>query len=264
MNFQYDESTILSYESFGRGAKKLILFHGFGLDKKVFESWGTILGDKYTLVSVDVFYHGESMKPLGFLSKEHWTQIFSAFLQEQEIEKFSVFGFSLGARFAICSAIEFPDRCQHLILSAPDAIYKTPWFKAATSRGLRLIFKYFMLNPRALDNLIRFSVKTRIVSRYMADFVEKELGVAENRRRVYISWNHFKPLGYKKGELRTRFKKAPFEKTLFLGYKDIVIPPDKILPILDGCGFDVTIKPLKHHQMIKNEIAEDIRSMHDV
>lgn len=184
--------------------------------------------------------------------------MFEQFLNAQQIDRFSVLGFSLGARFAICSSIELADRCDHLILVAPDAIYKTPWFKAATSFGLRWIFKYFMFHPNQMDQFIRFAVKTGIVSKYMADFVEKELGKAENRKRVYISWNHFKPLGYIKSELRKAFAKAPYKRTIILGTKDIVIPPNKVLPIISDCGFQVIEMEKKHHQMIQEDVALQI------
>ncbi len=258
MIFEYDETTKLSYETAGHGGEQLILFHGFGLTREVFKSWVPILEGKYTLHLVDLFYHGESEKELGNLQKSEWTEIFSAFLRHLAIDRFSVFGFSLGARFAICSAIELASQCDHLILSAPDAIYKTPWFKAATSPGLKWVFKYFMLNPKAMHRLVKMCVKLRLVSVYMGDFVEKELGKPENRRRVYISWNHFKPLGYSHRKLQKHFTNSTFAKTILLGKKDIVIAPNKILPILKGCGFDVIELDRKHHQMVREEVAQEM------
>ena len=261
MRFSYDEQTYLSFEKNGSGSKILILFHGFGLTKAVFRSWISHLESEYTIYSIDLFYHGDSLRPHGKLLKSAWKKMFSQFLNEQKIERCSVLGFSLGGRFAICSAIELAQRCDHLFLVAPDAIYKTPWFKAATSFGLRWIFKYFMFHPTQMDWFIRMAVKIGIVSSYMADFVEKELGKAENRKRVYISWNHFKPLGYSKKILRREFLRAPYKRTIILGSKDIVIPPNKVLPILSNCGFTEIIIDKKHHQMIHEEIGRMISEL---
>lgn len=265
MRFQYDETTFLSFEKSGEGPQILFLFHGFGLTKEVFQPWMPHLQGHYTVYAVDLFYHGDSQKPHGHLHKKDWKLIFEAFLAHEKIECFSVLGFSLGARFAICSAIELLDKCDHLYLVAPDAVYKTPWFKLATSFGFRWIFKYFMFHPDQMDRFIQLAVKLRLVSKYMGDFVEKELGKADNRKRVYISWNHFKPLGYSGRQLKKAFAGAPYKRTILLGKKDIVIPPEKVLPIIQGCGFHVILLDKKHHQMVRAEVAEEImKSIPDV
>lgn len=259
MEYQHSETVILSYEIAGTGSRPLILFHGFGLTKESFRSWDSKLGHSYKLISIDLFYHGESQKPLGPLDKEAWIEIMQGLLKHLKIDRFSVGGFSLGGRFAIPIAIEMSFRCDNLFLVGPDAIYKTPWFIAATHPLLRWIFKYCMKNPKALDRLIRRAVKLRLISKYLADFVGKELGHYENRTRVYNSWNHFKPLGYTKSILRQKFSSSPYSKHLILGSKDIVIHPTKILPIIDGCGFQVSILKKKHHQLMTEETAEIIR-----
>jgi len=251
------ESNLL-YSTHGTQKEVLCLFHGFGQDRNIFNSWLPELTKKYTVYAFDLFYHGESTRKYGDLSKKEWKENFNEFLTKNQIDTFSIFGFSLGGRFAVATAFAFPNRIEHLYLSAPDAIYLTPWFHAATFPGLKLIFKFYMLHPARLDRLIKRSVKLRIISKYMADFVKRELSDPENQKRVYISWNHFKPLGYTHRQLREHFKSSSFGKTLILGEKDIVIPPKKILPILKGCGFEKIILEKKHHQLVKEDVVEFI------
>jgi pimeloyl-ACP methyl ester carboxylesterase len=258
MNTNHLPAYHLAYSVFGSGPKILFLFHGFGQDKKIFAPWAETLGEAYTLYAVDLFYHGESQREERPLNKAEWTAIFGDFLTTHGIDRFSVAGFSLGGRFAIATAIAFPDRIDSLTLIAPDAVYKTPWFRMATSWELRWLFKYYMTRPGRLERLIRNARSIRVISKYMADFVQKELGTQANRRRVYISWNHFKPLGYTGRQLCRQFASAPFTRHIILGTKDIVIPPSKILPILRGSGFRVTLLDLKHHQLVKGEVAEKL------
>ncbi len=248
----------LSYVKHGNKDDVICLFHGFGQDKDVFRPWLHFLEKKYTVYSFDLFYHGESTRPYKALSKNEWIEDFRKFIKDNEIETFSLLGFSLGGRFAIATAIGFNVRVNQLFLLAPDAIYKTPWFRMATSPVLKWLFKYYMLNPNKLDKLIQRNLKLGLISRYMADFVQRELGVPENRKRVYVSWNYLKPLGYSHRQLRKHFKNSSFNKTLILGNKDIVIPPNKILPILKDCGFEVTVLDKKHHQLVKEDVVEFI------
>ncbi len=82
------------------------------------------------------------------------------------------------------------------------------------------------------------------------------MGTPENRKRVYISWNYFKTLGYKRSTLIDLFRKHKFKRMLILGSKDYVIKTKDILPIIEKMTkFDVHILEKKHHQLLGNEVA---------
>ncbi len=247
----------LHYSIYPGGERILLAFHGFGQDNKIFDSWSKILQPEYTIYAFDIFYHGKSTRNYGSLSKKEWAEYLKTFLQKEGIKEFTIVGFSLGGRFAISSALSFPKQTQELILIAPDGVFLTIWFKLATNPSIRWVFKYFMLNPEKLERLLRFNDKYKIVSSYLRDFVQKELGNPENRKRVYISWNHFKTLGYSKRQLAKGFKSAQFKRRIILGEMDHIIKPAKILPIIKTMGeFEVDILSMKHHQLVKPEVAK--------
>ncbi len=251
------ENGLLSYTKHSGGSKVLLAFHGFGQDNKIFDDWIAALEEEYSVYAFDLYYHGSSIRPYKILTKSEWKTDLSSFLTKEDISEFTIVGFSLGGRFAISSALSFPDRTKDLILIAPDGIYLSIWFKLVTKPYSRWLFKYMMLNPNKLEGLIAFNEKYRLVSPYIGDFVRKEMGDAENRKRVYISWNYFKTLGYSKRELFRLFNKYSFPRRIILGSKDHVIKPDKILPLIDKMGdFKIDIIPKKHHQLIKPEVAK--------
>ena len=246
----------LVYTKYEGGKKILLAFHGFGQDKSVFKEWIQVLEGEYTIYAFDLFYHGESSREYGSLSKKEWSHYLTDFLYEESIDSFSLLGFSLGGRFAIASSLAFPERVNQLILIAPDGVFLTIWFKLATNPTIKWLFKYFMLNPGKLDKLLDFNRRYKLVNPYIEDFVKKEMGSPENRKRVYISWNHFKSLGYSKKVLVKEFNKYDFERRIILGSKDHVIKPKDILPIIENMGnFKVDILPIKHHQLVKPEVA---------
>ncbi len=246
----------LVYTKHGGGYKILLAFHGFGQDKNVFKEWVKILEKEFTIYAFDLFYHGESSREYGKLSKKEWCQYLKKFLDKESINKFSVLGFSLGGRFAIASSLAYPKNIDQLILIAPDGVFLTIWFKLATNSTIKWLFKYFMLNPDKLDKLLAFNRKYKLVNTYIEDFVKKEMGSPENRKRVYISWNHFKSLGYSRKILSREFNKHGFKRRIILGSKDHVIRPKDILPIIEDMGnFKIDILPMKHHQLIKSEVA---------
>ncbi len=249
----------LIYAKYGNGSKILFAFHGFGQDKNYFKSWEEKLSRRYTVYAFDLFYHGQSIRPLKSLSKMEWEKHFEKILISENIESFSLLGYSLGGRFAISSALSFPDRTEEIILIAPDGIFPTIWFKLATTPVIRQVFKYLMLNPDKLEKWMRFNKKIKIVNKYVADFVRKEMGNAENRRRVYISWNYFKSLGYNRKQLIREFRKHSFKRRLILGELDHIIRPEDVLPITNAMtGFDVEVLAKKHHQLMDLDVADII------
>lgn len=247
----------LVYSTYGTGDKILLAFHGFGQNKEIFKNWEDILDHRYTIYAFDLFYHGESDRVYGKLTKKEWKLYLSRFLEKEQINRFDVLGFSLGGRFALASTLAFPEKTDELILAGPDGIFLTIWFKLATTPSIKWLFKYIMLNPGKLENLIQFNEKSRLINRYVADFVRKEMDNEENRKRVYISWNHFKALGYRRSSLISEFQKHSFKRRIILGDKDHIIKPKDILPIIEKMGkFDVDVLPLKHHQLIGDEVAK--------
>jgi pimeloyl-ACP methyl ester carboxylesterase len=259
MTFIEVEQGQLHYKTYGNGERSLLCFHGFGQDHEAFESWSSRIGDDYTLYAFDIFYHGASTRPQKPLTKEEWSEILKRFLEYEGIQQFDVYGYSLGGRFAIASALAEPDRIGKLILSAPDGIFLTVWFKLATNPLLRGLFKYLLTHPEIMEHWVRFGEKTKVVSRYVADFVRKELHTNENRDRVFVSWNAFKSLGYSKSALIRLFNRHSFQRQIILGQRDHIITPSKILPLIEKMSeFDIHILPLKHHQLVGEPIINCI------
>lgn len=247
----------LYYRRHEGGNSILLAFHGFGQNNEIFNDWVAIIKEEYTIYAFDLFYHGSSTRSDKKLTKGEWNSYINTFLEKENIERFSIIGFSLGGRFAISSALSLPNQVDELILIAPDGVYLTLWFKLATKPVLRKLFKYLMYHPNKLDRLIQLNKKFKLVSPYLGDFIKKEMGDLPNRKRVYVSWNHFKSLGYSKRQLFNRFNQYQFSRRIILGSNDYIIHPKNILPIIGKMGkFKVDILPLKHHQLIKPEVAK--------
>lgn len=247
----------LVYTKFDGGDSILLAFHGFGQDKSIFKAWSDLLKDKYTIYAFDIFYHGNSNRVLKNLSKIEWNKYLTEFLIKEDIQKFDVLGFSLGGRFAIASSIMNPKKVKQLILIAPDGIFLTIWFKMATNPMIRWLFKYFMMNPDKLQSLISINDRYKLVSQYLGEFANKELSNPENGKRVYHSWNHFKTLGYTKRQLIKLFNQYDFKRRIILGKKDHIIKPEQILPTINAMGaFNIDVLPMKHHQLVKPEVAK--------
>jgi pimeloyl-ACP methyl ester carboxylesterase len=244
--------SILFYEKAGSGPEALLLFHGFGQDHSAFLSLTQTLSGRFTTYSFDLFYHGKSVwhnqgQPL---THEEWKAILNRFLTAEKIDRFSVLGFSIGARLAFATCKTFPSVIDNLILIAPDGIAKNFWFDIATFSSLtRRIFKSTVERPGLFTVLANFARRTGLMNASLIHFAESQMKSEEKRKKVYYTWMVFRKLAHNKDEL---IRMIANRKTLiYLSKDDQVIPLRKINGFLSKIDSSaVQILDSKHHHLI--------------
>ena len=132
----------LHYQKIGNGKKILLSFHGMGQDFLCFQKFAQTFENQYTTYLFDLPYHGKSGGIDGnnyveneVITKEIWKEYLEKFLQESQIQTFSIIAFSMGGRFALATVEAFAERIEELILLAPDGITEDPKYVLATRYG---------------------------------------------------------------------------------------------------------------------------------
>lgn len=192
-------NTTLHYHKSGHGEKTLLAFHGFGQDGSIYNTLAHELADRYTIYSFDLFFHGISTWPFGEkpLEKDFWKAIINQLLNENNIETFSVLGFSMGGKFALATLEAFPQKTQEIILIAPDGIKTNFWYSLATYPvAFRNLFKSMIQKPERFKAIIRVAYTLRLVDKGILRFVESQMNTEEKRNRVYFSWVVFRHLKF--------------------------------------------------------------------
>lgn len=190
----------MHYVKAGNGSNVFVLFHGFGQDHTAFDSLITDLSSDTTLYSIDLYFHGQSVWHQGEvpLEKSFWKKIIEGFLIKNNIQRFSIIGFSLGAKFAMATTAAFPDRINNLILLAPDGIRTNPWYSLATYPvAIRKLFKSMVNKPNRFFALVRLATALHITDKSMSRFVKSQMDTPEKRKRVYNSWIVFRHLTFR-------------------------------------------------------------------
>jgi len=100
----------IAYRRFGTGPTVLLAFHGMGQRSTCFAPLERVLDTSFTMYSLDLFYHGDSSCLHGdeytegeVVTKAHWQQLITAFLEQQGVARFR-WRLSLGGRFALTTA----------------------------------------------------------------------------------------------------------------------------------------------------------------
>jgi len=101
-------------------APVVVLIHGLGLNRRIWESYVSRLAHRYRVLSYDLFGHGESAPPPGNPSLTLFSEQLLSLLDELKIDQCSIIGFSLGGMINRRFAMDHPERLRALgILNSP-------------------------------------------------------------------------------------------------------------------------------------------------
>ena len=254
-HFLEDPRALLHYSEYGSGKKILLCFHGFGQTSSHFHELEEVLKEEYKIYNFDLFYHGQSFWHAKDtpISKEYWAGIIERFLKEKNIDRLSLMGFSMGAKFALSIFEAFPDKVEKLTLIAPDGIKTSFWYNLATYPGwTRSFFRRIILKPGLYFNMVRFLRFFGIVDAGILRFANTQMTTKEQRRRVYYSWIVFKNLRFNMNEIAGLFRKHHGKLEMFLGIHDKIITEKNMNLLLHKLNqYDMHLLEAGHSNLIK-------------
>lgn len=250
----------LFYEKAGSGPKAMVLFHGFGQDRTVFNQLCVALSETHTCYCFDLPFHGNSKWQLTDsdvpLSKELFTGLMETFLSENSISTFAVLGFSIGSRLAMATAELLPKRVTELILLAPDGIKPNTWYQFATGSGPgRKTFRYVISNATGWIQVLSIARSLRIVPPALLRFAESQMNSKEKRWKVYHTWMLFRDFKFDLSGFSNTIKKNQIVLRVFVGEHDTVIPPSSVEKLRKYLPeFSPVLLACKHQRVISSSI----------
>jgi pimeloyl-ACP methyl ester carboxylesterase len=259
-NFIHFKNSKLHYIKAGGGKDVLLFFHGFGQDHSVYIPIVQSLADQYTVYIIDLYFHGKSVWGYGEepLEKAHWKKTIDLFLKTNEIDNFSLVGFSLGGKFALATLEAFPEKTKNIFLIAPDGIKTSFWYSLATyPLVFRKFFKSLINTPQRFTQIANMLNKLSLVDKGLIRFADFQMNSEEKRKRVYYSWVVFRRLTFNLKNVSKLIKQHNIRPTIIVGKYDKVITPDNIRKFarqLSGCRFEVV--EAGHTGLLTRQILE--------
>ena len=226
MHFSDHQGAKLHYRVFGSGPKILFAFHGYGQHSGYFAPMEAALGKEFTIYAFDLFFHGKSVlsKPYTPLQKQHLNRIFENFLTENQINTFSLMGYSMGGKFVLSLLEVFSARIEQLYLVAPDGISTSFWYNVATYPGLlQRLFRYSVVRPDKFFALLEFMSRCKLIDRGLLKFAGWQMDSLPKRLQVYRSWMGFRRLTFNKQHIAELIRKNNIPLKIFVGQHDKVI-----------------------------------------
>ena len=226
----------LHYAKVGSGPEPLLCFHGAGQDgESCFKPFAQQVGDRFTLYAFDLFYHGKSGCLRGkeftdneLITKEIWQKYLHQFLQENNITRFSVAGFSMGGRFALATLEAFAHNINEVFLMAPDGLTDHWLYVLATRFAFtRRIFKVIAFQQEKLQRLGRWLQKLRLIDPSTIRFAEAMMNTSEKQQQIYRTWVGFRVLRFSPKKLAQLVEIQQLKMWIFMGKYDKIMPVKK-------------------------------------
>lgn len=109
----------LHYLEKGQG-KPLILLHGNGEDNSYFVYQVAYFSRFYRVMAIDTRGHGQSPRGTAPFSIQQFAEDLRGFLDQHDIPKAHILGFSDGGNIALTFALHYPERVDRLILNGAN------------------------------------------------------------------------------------------------------------------------------------------------
>lgn len=164
----------LNYYETGQGFP-LILLHGNGEDMTYFSNQVDVFAEYFHIYALDTRGHGRSPRGEAPFTIRQFADDLCSFMNEHEINKAHILGFSDGGNIAMCFALKYPERVGKLILNGanlyPSGVkayaqipitigyYVAKWFGRKNESALRqaellgLMVNDPYISPQELGNL---------------------------------------------------------------------------------------------------------------
>ncbi len=98
------------------GAPHVALIHGLGLNRQVWRDYVPRLRQRYRVLSYDLLGHGESARPPQKPTLSLFAGQLLELMDELDIERAALIGFSLGGMINRRVAMDYPDRVSALVI----------------------------------------------------------------------------------------------------------------------------------------------------
>src|SRR5699024_6441831 len=107
---------IYAYRLVGKG-EVIALFHGFTSTQNTWNKLVSKLSEQYQVLTIDLPGHGQTQIKQGKTMRD-FSDDFKALLDELNIKKIHLLGYSMGGRTALSFAHYYPQMIQSLILES--------------------------------------------------------------------------------------------------------------------------------------------------
>jgi pimeloyl-ACP methyl ester carboxylesterase len=246
---------------FGNGKKLLLCFHGFGEDASKFLLLESSLSSRYTVIALDLPFHGETKWERGDLfKKQDLKHLIEEVLRRENYQRFSLMGYSLGGKLVMAAIHSFALQIDEVILAAPDGVVNNSWYNLAVYPGWgQKLFHRFVENPHFVFSIARILGSIRLLDERLIKFLQVQTDSQEKRQKIYDVWLTIKDFERELSLTKKLITAHHIRSFIFIGKYDRVITTrigSKFSHGLSNCSYIILEKG---HNLITESLNEPLR-----
>mgnify|MGYP003861808545 CR=1 FL=1 len=209
---------------FGHGAQLLIALHGFSDRARMFAVLEKALGKRYTVVAIDLPFHGQTEWNKRDFSKEDLLRILAQLLETEEKTRCSLMGYSFGARLAQAMLPELAPILDHLYLLSPDGV-NTKGLDAAdrTPMWIRRFLFRMMKYPRWFVSLADFGRNWGFIPPFTHKFMTNNLNRPKRIQRLFGCWFSMDSFKITQPDIHRILQETALPTEIYLGANDTLV-----------------------------------------
>lgn len=196
----------IHYCYWGAGRRLVFAFHGYGESAATFAFLGEVAGDDFTLVAIDLPFHGQTewndglfFDPADLMFALQAIQAALASTQSvpdaasspsaSYLPGWWFLGYSMGGRVALQLLQDSPQLVDKLVLLAPDGLKLNRWYWLATqTHSGNILFRATMRRPGWFFLLLRLGHALQLVNPSVYKFTVQYINDNRVRQELYTRW----------------------------------------------------------------------------
>lgn len=205
----------------------MVCFHGFGDDAASFNVLEPSLKERYTVVSVDLPFHGNTKWKAGEpFTPEQANALVEDLMKKQNVNRVLLAAFSIGGKIALKVFEQKPKKIEALWLFAPDGLKNNIWYNLAVYPAWgRKLFRFLLDHHKLLIGLVEVLRMLRVFPKPFAQFLKHNLKQRDSRDRIWNTWIGIKGFEVPPRRLKQLLSEHNTPCHIVMGTYDPVIKP---------------------------------------
>ncbi len=247
--------------TFGSGPELLIALHGFSDRARMFAVLEPALSENYTVVAVDWPLHGQTHWKPNTFSKQDLLDIIRRILANNGKERFSLMGFSFGARLAQALLPDLVHQLNKLYLLSPDGVKTKGMSMAAhTPMWVRRLLYRILQKPDWFISLLNVGRKIGVAPPMIHHFLTNNLNRPERFRRTFGCWLAMNSFYLRRHTIQRILKESNLRTDVYIGLSDPMLRQATLKKLYEGLPAVRVFWLDEGHRLIGEELGEHLKT----
>ena len=243
---------------FGKGEQLLIALHGFSDRARMFAVLEKSLSERYTTIALDLPFHGQTEWHKSDFSKEDLLAILAQVLESEGKTRYSLMGFSFGARLAQAMLPELAPQLDQLYLLSPDGL-NTKGMGAAERTPMwirRLLFR-MLRYPGWFVSVAEIGRNWGLIPVFTYKFMRNNLNRPKRIQRLFGCWFSMESFKLLHLDIHKILQETALPTGVFIGANDNLIHKKSLKKLYSNLP-NVHLFVLKNagHRVVGKVLAE--------